>query len=217
MATLKKTPHLNSKSTQSPLDHPDQVDENEQNYPKDTDSQELDHDDKSTSSRIIKKYPNRRLYDTLHSTYVTLFDIKGLVLSNISFHVVDAKTGEDLTRSILMQIILEEESGGSPMLSTQSLLQMIRFYGNSLQGMMSPFLEQNLNQFMDLQNQYMSYCQKMGGITTPETWLNFVNKQHHPEFVDPMRFLFDTGTKFLEEMQAQSNNVLNNFPFKKPK
>ena len=72
-------------------------------------------------SRIIKKYPNRRLYDTLHSTYVTLFDIKGLVMSNISFHVVDAKTGDDLTRSILMQIILEEEAGGQPICSNQSL------------------------------------------------------------------------------------------------
>ncbi|WP_108646042.1 polyhydroxyalkanoate synthesis repressor PhaR [Polynucleobacter rarus] len=168
-----------------------------------------------SKSRIIKKYPNRRLYDTLHSTYVTLFDIKGLVMSNIPFHVVDAKTGEDLTRSILMQIILEEESGGQPILSKQSLLKMIRFYGNSLQGMMSPFLEQNLNQFIELQNQYVAHCQKVGGLVSPETWVSFVNKQNTVEFTHPMSFLFETGSKILEQIQSQSSGVINSFPFKK--
>jgi polyhydroxyalkanoate synthesis repressor PhaR len=166
-------------------------------------------------SRIIKKYPNRRLYDTLHSTYVTLFDIKGLVMSNISFHVVDAKTGDDLTRSILMQIILEEEAGGQPILSKQSLLKMIRFYGNSLQGMMAPFLEQNLNQFIELQNQYVAHCQKIGGLVSPETWISFVNKQNTVEFKHPMSFLFETGSKILEQIQSQSSGVINSFPFKK--
>lgn len=166
-------------------------------------------------SRIIKKYPNRRLYDTLHSTYVTLFDIKGLVMSNIPFHVVDAKTGDDLTRSILMQIILEEEAGGQPILSKQSLLKMIRFYGNSLQGMMAPFLEQNLNQFIELQNQYVAHCQKIGGLVSPETWVSFVNKQNTVEFTHPMSFLFETGSKILEQIQAQSSGVINSFPFKK--
>ena len=166
-------------------------------------------------SRIIKKYPNRRLYDTLHSTYVTLFDIKGLVMSNIPFHVVDAKTGDDLTRSILMQIILEEEAGGQPILSKQSLLKMIRFYGNSLQGMMAPFLEQNLNQFIELQNQYVAHCQKIGGLVSPETWVSFVNKQNTVEFTHPMSFLFETGSKILEQIQSQSSGVINSFPFKK--
>jgi polyhydroxyalkanoate synthesis repressor PhaR len=168
-----------------------------------------------SKSRIIKKYPNRRLYDTLHSTYVTLFDIKGLVMSNIPFHVVDAKTGDDLTRSILMQIILEEESGGQPILSKQSLLKMIRFYGNSLQGMMSPFLEQNLTQFIELQNQYVAHCQKVGGLVSPETWVSFVNKQNTVEFTHPMSFLFETGSKILEQLQSQSSGVINSFPFKK--
>jgi hypothetical protein len=168
-----------------------------------------------SKSRIIKKYPNRRLYDTLHSTYVTLFDIKGLVMSNVSFHVVDAKTGDDITRSILMQIILEEEAGGQPILSKQSLLKMIRFYGNSLQGMMAPFLEQNLNQFIELQNQYVAHCQKIGGLASPETWVSFVNKQNTVEFTHPMSFLFETGSKILEQIQSQSTGVINSFPFKK--
>jgi len=170
---------------------------------------------RQAKSRIIKKYPNRRLYDTLHSTYVTLFDIKGLVMSNVSFHVVDAKTGDDLTRSILMQIILEEEAGGQPILSKQSLLKMIRFYGNSLQGMMAPFLEQNLNQFIELQNQYVAHCQKIGGLVSPETWVSFVNKQNTVEFTHPMSFLFETGSKILEQIQSQSSGVINSFPFKK--
>ena len=87
--------------------------------------------------RLIKKYPNRRLYDTQTSTYVTLADIKQLVMASESFKVLDAKTDEDLTRSILLQIILEEEACGVPIFTTQMLQQMIRFYGHSMQGLMS--------------------------------------------------------------------------------
>ena len=84
------------------------------------------------SPRIIKKYPNRRLYDTETSTYITLAEVKDLVLGYKDFQVQDAKSGEDLTRSILLQIILEEESGGMPMFSSDLLSQMIRSYGLSL-------------------------------------------------------------------------------------
>jgi polyhydroxyalkanoate synthesis repressor PhaR len=93
--------------------------------------------------RLIKKYPNRRLYDTRTSTYITLADVKQLVLDQEEFHVVDAKSNEDLTRSILLQIILEEESGGVPMFSSQMLGHIIRFYGNAMQGMMGTYLEKN--------------------------------------------------------------------------
>ena len=85
--------------------------------------------------RLIKKYPNRRLYDTRTSSYITLADVKALVLKHEQFQVVDAKTGEDLTRSILLQIILEEEAGGMPMFTSDLLSQLIRFYGNAMQGM----------------------------------------------------------------------------------
>jgi polyhydroxyalkanoate synthesis repressor PhaR len=83
--------------------------------------------------RILKKYPNRRLYDTRASSYITLADVKKMVLDNERFEVRDAKTGDDLTRSILLQIILEEETGGVPMFSTQMLAQIIRFYGHAMQ------------------------------------------------------------------------------------
>ena len=81
----------------------------------------------ATEIRTIKKYPNRRLYDTANSGYITLADVKQMVLEGIAFQVMDAKTGEDLTRSILLQIILDEESGGVPMFSSEMLSQMIRF------------------------------------------------------------------------------------------
>ena len=92
------------------------------------------------SLRLIKKYPNRRLYDTKTSSYITLADVKELVLKQETFQVVDAKSGDDLTRPILLQIILEEEAGGVPMFSSEVLSQLIRFYGNAMQGMMGSYL-----------------------------------------------------------------------------
>jgi polyhydroxyalkanoate synthesis regulator protein len=113
-----------------------------------------------------------------------------------------------------MQIILEEESGGHPLFSTQSLMQMIRFYGNSLQGMMSPFLEQNLNQFVDLQNQYVVHCQKMGSLSSPESWLSFINNRSTTEVMNPMQFFTNAGAQFWEQMQSQTPPIMQGFPFK---
>jgi polyhydroxyalkanoate synthesis repressor PhaR len=101
--------------------------------------------------RAIKKYPNRRLYDTRTSSYITLSDIKDMVMSCEVFAVVDAKTGDDITRSILLQIILEEESAGVPMFSAHVLAQIIRFYGHTMQGLMGNYLEKNIQSFIDLQ------------------------------------------------------------------
>jgi polyhydroxyalkanoate synthesis repressor PhaR len=99
--------------------------------------------------RVIKKYPNRRLYDTSTSSYVALADVKQLVMSQTPFRVVDAKSGEDLTRSIMLQIILEHESYGAPILTEQVLANIIRFYGHSMQGFMGSYLEKNVQTFMD--------------------------------------------------------------------
>lgn len=101
--------------------------------------------------RVIKKYPNRRLYDTDTSSYITLSEIKQLVMDSEVFTVRDAKTGEDLTRSILLQIILEEEANGSPMFTTPVLSHIIRFYGHAMQGFMGGYLEKNMQALMDLQ------------------------------------------------------------------
>lgn len=107
--------------------------------------------DKNSNQRVIKKYPNRRLYDTDTSSYITLSEIKQLVMENEPCVVVDAKTGEDLTRSILLQIILEEEANGSPMFTAPVLANIIRFYGHAMQGLMGGYLEKNMQALMEMQ------------------------------------------------------------------
>ena len=107
--------------------------------------------DKNSNQRVIKKYPNRRLYDTDTSSYITLSEIKQLVMESEPCVVVDAKTGEDLTRSILMQIILEEEANGTPMFTAPVLANIIRFYGHAMQGLMGGYLEKNMQSLMDMQ------------------------------------------------------------------
>ena len=105
------------------------------------------------STRIIKKYPNRRLYDTELSRYITLTDIRELVMSAADFKVVDTNTNEDLTRSILLQIMLDEESGGEPLFSANMLSQIIRFYGGTVQGILARYLEESLSMFVQQQDQ----------------------------------------------------------------
>src|SRR5246500_847129 len=113
--------------------------------------------------RLIKKYPNRRLYDTTTSSYITLADVKQMVLKQEEFQVVDAKSGDDLTRQILLQIILEEESGGMPLFSSDLLSQLIRSYGNAMQGMMGSYLERNIKAFQDMQNALQEQAQGGNG------------------------------------------------------
>ena len=105
---------------------------------------------KDLPQRVIKKYPNRRLYDTHTSSYITLAEIKELVMKHEEFAVVDAKTQEDLTRSMLLQIILEEEAGGSPMFTAPVLANIIRFYGHSMQGFMGGIMEKNIQTLMEM-------------------------------------------------------------------
>jgi polyhydroxyalkanoate synthesis repressor PhaR len=118
-------------------------------------------DGSAAGVRVLKKYPNRRLYDTQSSSYITLADVKKMVLDGQPFEVRDAKGGEDLTRSILLQIILEEESGGVPMFSTETLSQIIRFYGHAMQGAMGAWFEQNMKAFSDMQGRVL------GGAAMP--------------------------------------------------
>lgn len=105
------------------------------------------------SERIIKKYPNRRLYDTEVSRYVTLADVRALVMQGVSFRVLDTNNDDDITRTILLQIMLEEESGGEPLFTAPMLAQIIRFYGGTLQGMLSRYMEKSLDFFVKQQHQ----------------------------------------------------------------
>jgi len=126
------------------------------------------------AQRVIKKYPNRRLYDTDTSTYITLADVKQLVMDSESFVVRDAKTNEDLTRSILLQIILEEEAGGAPMFSEAALANIIRFYGHAMQGFMGTYIEKNVQAFTDMQAQLAEQTKNF----TPEMWTQFMAMQN---------------------------------------
>jgi polyhydroxyalkanoate synthesis repressor PhaR len=119
------------------------------------------------SVRVVKKYPNRRLYDTDSSTYITLAEVKQLVLDSQPMVVRDAKTNEDLTRSILLQIILEEESGGVPMFSEAALANIIRFYGHAMQGFMGSYLEKNVQAFTDMQTKMTAQGKALGAASAP--------------------------------------------------
>lgn len=129
--------------------------------------------DSSFDGVVIKKYPNRRLYDTSSSTYITLVEIKAMVVAHKKFVVLDAKTGEDLTRSILLQIILEEESGGLPLFSAQSLSNLIRFYGQATQSVMGRALEKNFQAMMEMQ----ARMQEQSKVLSPDAWAQMMNPQ----------------------------------------
>jgi len=173
----------------------------------------------SAQARTIKKYPNRRLYDTETSSYITLADVKKLVLENVEFKVEDAKTKEDLTRSILLQIILEEESAGTPMFTSDSLSQIIRFYGNAMQGMMGGYLEKNIETFMQIQQKLQDQSRQVYGqnpMLNSETWNEFV-KMQGPAMQGLMgRYLEQSAQTFLNmqnQLTAQTRNLWGNFPF----
>jgi polyhydroxyalkanoate synthesis repressor PhaR len=154
--------------------------------------------------RVLKKYPNRRLYDTQSSSYITLADVKQMVLDCEAFEVRDAKSGEDLTRSILLQIILEEESAGVPMFSTQSLAQIIRFYGHAMQGVMGSYLEQNLQGFTDMQARFAEQSKGLYDPKnfTPEMWTQFVSGQA-PMMQGLMGNYLEQSKKLFAQMQEQ--------------
>jgi polyhydroxyalkanoate synthesis repressor PhaR len=154
------------------------------------------------SLRVIKKYPNRRLYDTDTSSYITLAEVKRLVMKSEPFLVVDAKTNDDLTRSILLQIILEEETGGVPMFTEAVLANIIRFYGNSMQGFMGSYLEKNVQSFTDMQSKMKEQAQGL----SPEAWTTYMSPQN-----PLMQGMMGTA---MEQMQKQTEVMLNAFGLK---
>ena len=163
------------------------------------------------SLRILKKYPNRRLYDTRTSSYITLADVKHMVLGGEDFEVRDAKTGEEITRGILLQIILEEETGGVPMFSTQMLAQVIRFYGHAMQGLMGAYLENNLQAFVDLQNRLAEQSKGLYDASkfTPEMWARLMTGQAMGDYLEQSKKLF---AQMQEQMQKQAESLFPGFP-----
>ena len=174
------------------------------------------------SLRLIKKYPKRRLYDTRTSSYITLADVKELVLKHEQFQVVDAKTSEDLTRSILLQIILEEEAGGMPMFTSDLLSQLIRFYGNAMQGMVGGYLEKNMQTFVQVQKQLQEQSRTMFGDNTKvnkDLWAQFMNFQGSAmqgmmsAYMDQSKNVF---MQMQDQLQNQTKNIFAGFPFPVP-
>ncbi len=165
--------------------------------------------------RVIKKYPNRRLYDTETSSYITLAEVKQLVMNQASFVVRDAKTGDDLTRSILLQVILEEEAGGAPMFTEQVLASIIRFYGQAMQSYMGPYLEKNIQAMAEVQAQL---AEKSEGLT-PEMWSRFMTLQSPVlqglmgNYVEQSKNVF---LQMQEQMQKNTEQVLGAFGIKRP-
>ena len=172
----------------------------------------------AATDRVIKKYPNRRLYDTETSTYITLADVRQLVMNSAHFVVVDAKTSENLTRSILLQIILEEESGGAPMFTEAVLANIVRFYGNAMQSFMGAYLEKNVQGFMDLQIKMAEQAKGM----SPENWAKLMSVQSPMmqgmmgNYVEQSKSAF---TQMQEQMQdqlkKQSEQMLSAFGLKR--
>ena len=162
--------------------------------------------------RLIKKYPNRRLYDTRTSTYITLADVKQLVLGNEDFQVVDAKSGDDLTRAVLLQIILEEESGGSPMFTSDVLTQFIRSYGSAMQGMMGGYIERNLQLFQELQKKVQEQSAQLYGGNAKggqEMWNQFMSFQG-PAMQGLISTYMDQSRNMFLQMQDQLQNQTRN-------
>jgi len=174
-----------------------------------------------SASRLIKKYPNRRLYDTQTSTYITLADVKQLVLAGESFTVIDAKSSEDLTRSILLQIVLDEESGGVPMFSANMLSQVIRFYGNAMQGMMGDYLEKNILAFVEIQSNLQEQSRRLvdskgGAFPSADAWTQFIQGQAPmmqnlmSNYIDQSKNVF---MQMQEQMQKNTQSMFQGFPF----
>ena len=164
--------------------------------------------------RVIKKYPNRRLYDTASSTYITLMQARELVMAREPFVVLDAKTGDDLTRSILLQIILDEEAGGAPMFTEAMLSNIIRFYGHAMQGFMGSYLEKNIQAFMEIQSKL---AEQSKGLT-PEMWSQLMSMQS-PMMQGLMgRYLEQSKHMFLQmqdQMTKQTEQMLGAFAVKR--
>ncbi len=180
----------------------------------------MTQDSAAETVRLIKKYPNRRLYDTCTSSYITLADVKQLVMASESFAVVDAKSNDDITRSILLQIILEEESANVPMFSTEVLSHIIRFYGSAMQGVMGSYLEQNIQAFIEIQERLLAQSKHVYGKPVgPEAWAQFMTVQT-PMIQKMMNSYAEQSQKIFtqvqDQMQDQMYGLFTAFPFASP-
>lgn len=171
---------------------------------------------KKFETRIIKKYQNRRLYDTATSTYIILDDIKQIIVDGELVKVIDVKTEKDVTRSVILQIILEEEVNGVPMFSNEFLFQIIRFYGKAFQPSLSPFLEQGIDLFRKMQKQFYEQIRDVYGKeklpSGVELWKDFVEQQT-PQIEASIKDYVENSTnvflKMQEHLKHQTENIFS--------
>lgn len=141
-------------------------------------------------SRVIKKYPNRRLYDTEESRYITLSDVRDLVVDGVDFVVIDKKTGNDITRGILLQVISEQEANGDAVMSRDFLSEIIRSYGNVMPDFMTSYLEHSMRLVMRQQKLLRSRMKRVVGI-------------------DPVSVVADMTQQNLARFQSLQDEFLN--------
>ena len=154
--------------------------------------------------RTIKKYPNRRLYDTHLSKYITLDDVRELVINHVDLRVVDAKTGEDITRPVLLQIILEQEEGGrQPIFTTQSLTEIIRWYGNALEGVTSDFLQRSLAMFFEQQKLFQERLRDTV-VTNPLATMTELTERNLALWNDMQRRFLEAASASLSAPRSRS-------------
>ena len=156
----------------------------------------------SNTPRTIRKYPNRRLYDVANDGYITLADVKQLVLKNVDFEVVDARSGADITRSILLQVILEEESGATPMFSAEMLAEIVRFHGAAQQTMVGAYMEENVNTLLGIQRKLQEPARRSEGDTvrlTPDLWRQWMQLQAPAMQAMLSNFLEQGARRFMDK------------------
>ena len=171
-----------------------------------------------SKSRLIKKYPNRRLYDTSTSAYITLDDVKQLVLDGTDFSVLDSKTKQDVTRGILLQVLLEEEGGGVPLFTEDTIRKFIRLYGNAMQGHFGQYMEKSLKTFSDVQNTIQEQARQMmeqNPMLNPEVMANFMTGKtsHLPDSLGS--YLAQSAKTFMEmqpKLQQQAEQFFKAAP-----
>jgi polyhydroxyalkanoate synthesis repressor PhaR len=139
--------------------------------------------------RVIKKYPNRRLYDTEKSSYITIADVLKIIRAGEDFKVVDAESGEDITRSVLVQIITEQEGGASPIFTTEMLTRFIRFYDDQSQALFGEFLDKNLKLFTEQQKKFQDQMGSM--VTNPLQFMQEVTERNLTIWADMQQSFMD--------------------------
>ncbi|ROO28331.1 polyhydroxyalkanoate synthesis repressor PhaR [Salinisphaera orenii MK-B5] len=157
------------------------------------------------NTRIIKKYPNRRLYDTEVSRYITLENIRQLVIRGEDFQVIDKRSGENITRTILLQVISEQEEGGDPIFRTEVLRNIIRFYGDSMQSTFSSYLELSLEFFSEQQHQFKERMRRLLGANNPLTALRELSQYQLPIWRSVRREFLSNLTRREKEEATQKS------------